>query len=72
MARTQEVPKRYKYKGIILFQSCGLWNADYTYGGARWALHRAGTSTKKRAYEIAKDNVDYLNRLDRLERRTGV
>lgn len=54
--------KKYYYKNIILFKSWGTWEADYmTEDGRRFALHRAGVYSKKLAYDIAKESVDYLN-----------
>ena len=47
------------YKNIILFWNNG-WQADYSDNGKRFALHRCCCRTKKVAYEIAKEEVDYL------------
>lgn len=49
----------YKYKNIILFWDNG-WHADYSDNGKRFALHRCCCRTKKLAYIIAKEEVDYM------------
>lgn len=56
--------KRYKYKNIICFMTYGRWDADFSDGGTRYALHRCACKTKAEAYNIAKDNIDYMNRLN--------
>ena len=54
--------KKYYYKNICVYQYYGTWNADYVMdNGKRFALHRCCCRTKANAYEIAKQNVDYLN-----------
>ena len=54
--------KAYKYKNIICFQTCGRWYADYKpENGARFGLHGASCRTRKEAYIIAKEEVDFLN-----------
>lgn len=47
------------YKNIILFWDNG-WQADYEENGKRFTLHRCCCKTRKIAYEIAKEEVDYL------------
>ena len=47
------------YKNIILFWDNG-WQADYSDNGKRFALHRCCCRTKKSAYVIAKEEVDFL------------
>lgn len=55
--------KNMKYKNIICYNSYGTWQADYQLpNGKRFALHRACCLTKKAAYELAKEQVDYLRR----------
>ena len=50
------------YKHIKLFNEWGTWQADYQYpNGTRFALHRCCCKTKGRAYELAKQDIDYLN-----------
>lgn len=49
----------YKYKNIVLFWNNG-WQADYSDNGKRFALHRCCCRTKKVAYVIAKEEVDFL------------
>lgn len=60
--------KKYIYKNIICYQSYGCWDADYNDHGTRIALHRCGCRTKAYAYEIAKANVDYMNRNGKAEK----
>ena len=44
--------------------SGGMWQADYVMpNGKRFALHRCCCTTKKSAYQIAKENVDFLRRM---------
>ena len=52
---------KYSYDNIEVFQTYGRWNADYFDGKKRFALHRASCATKKEAFEIAKEEVDFLN-----------
>ena len=63
--------KNYLYKNISLFLSGGKWQADYAVKGERFALHRCSAKTKTLAYELAQEQVDYLNKRhgfsDRLE-----
>lgn len=56
--------RKYLYKNIECFRSWGrgTWCADYVGDGKRFALHRMCVATKETAYEIAKLDVDYLNR----------
>ena len=49
-----------KYGNIILFQSYGTWQADYAENGKRFALCRGCSSTKAKAYQEAKECVDYM------------
>lgn len=53
--------KKYFYKNIECYQTCGSWQADYVANGKRFALHRCCCLTKKSAYAWAKDQVDFLN-----------
>lgn len=50
----------HKYKNIVLFWDNG-WQADYSDNGKRFALHRCCCRTKKSAYVIAKEEVDFLS-----------
>lgn len=51
------------YKNIICYNSFGTWQADYQLpNGKRFALHRACCLTKKAAYELAKEQIDFLRR----------
>lgn len=52
--------KKYLYKNIHLFWNNG-WHADYVTNKIRIALHRCCSRTKKIAYIIAKEQVDFLN-----------
>ena len=64
--------KKYLYKNIVLYKYYGTWQADYQthgdYQGAdlqsngRFSLHNCCCDTKREAYEIAKEQVDFLNR----------
>lgn len=53
--------KRYKYKNIVCFQEYGRWHADYQSENGRFGLHGAALRTKADCYELAKEQVDYLN-----------
>lgn len=54
--------KKYQYKNIVCFQNCVRWHADYMLpNGKRIALHRCCCATKKAAYAIAKEEVNYMN-----------
>lgn len=53
--------RRYLYKNIVLYQTWGRWSADYIDNGNRFGLHGCCTRTKRDAYRIAKQMVDYLN-----------
>lgn len=52
--------KKYLYKNICLFYSGG-WQADCVENEKRFVLHRCCAPTKKVAYIIAKEEIDYLN-----------
>lgn len=52
--------KKYLYKNIDLFWDNG-WHADYVTNKTRISLHRCCSRTKKIAYIIAKEQVDFLN-----------
>ena len=52
------------YKNIVLFYSGG-WQADCVHNGKRFALHRCCCRTKSDAYNVAKDEIDYLNERER-------
>ena len=59
--------KVYKYGNIFLFREYAGWHADYidkdVFGKIRcFALHRKACKTKKQAYELAKVQVDRLNK----------
>lgn len=58
--------KKYLYKNIRCIRvTCG-WNANYILdSGKVFGLHVCGCRTKKRAYEIAKEQVDYMNELEK-------
>lgn len=56
---------KYIYKNIVLFQDFGQWHADYMENGKRFALHRSASRTKSLAYKIAKEQVDFLNKVNK-------
>lgn len=57
--------KKYKYKNIDCYETCGRWSADYVVSDKRlFTLHNDCCATKKRAYELAKKMIDYLNKED--------
>ena len=53
---------KYLYKNISLFRDFGGWQANYRINGIEFALHRCCSRTKGRAMEIAREQVDWLNR----------
>lgn len=53
--------KKFQYKSIKLVQSWGTWDSYYNDGNKSFQLTANCSKTKKEAYEIAKDMVDYLN-----------
>ena len=54
------------YKNIITFWSGG-WQADYIKpNGERFALHRCCCRTKKGAYVIAKEQIDWLRQNNKI------
>lgn len=50
-----------KYKYIVVYFSGYGYQADYNDGKTQFALHRACCKTKARAYNEAKQQIDYLN-----------
>ena len=55
--------RNYLYKNIITYCYWGTWQADYvTENGNKIPLHRCCCRTKAEAYEIAKREVDFMNR----------
>lgn len=58
--------KKFTYKNIVLYRTWGTWQADYRLeNGKRFGLHCCCCDTKKKAYEIAKEEVDFLNKENR-------
>ena len=53
--------KEYLYKYINVYCYYGTWQASYNDGKIHMGLHGMCCKTKKQAYEIAKQQVDYLN-----------
>jgi len=53
--------KKYKYKNIVCYCVMGRWHADYQSENKRFGLHGAALATKADCYELAKEQVDYLN-----------
>ena len=53
--------KKYQYKNIELVQTWGTWDAYYNDGTRRFQLTATCSKTKKEAYNVAKNEVDYLN-----------
>ena len=49
-------------KNIVCYQTFGKWSADYVENGKRFALHKACCNTKAKAYAIAAQCIDYLNK----------
>jgi hypothetical protein len=53
--------RKYLNKNIIVFMEWGRWNANYSDGKQYFGLHCASCSTKKEAYKVAVEMVNYLN-----------
>ena len=51
----------YTPSNIIIFENYGRYYADYSANGKRFALHRASCGTKAEAYELAVEQIEYLN-----------
>ena len=49
-------------KNIVVFEVYGRYYADYKLpNGSQFALHRASCGTAKDAYELAVEQIEYLN-----------
>lgn len=57
----QDMKKNFYYKNIVLYQTFGKWSALYSSIDGTFTLHACCTDTKVKAYQLAKDMVDYLN-----------
>lgn len=53
--------KKFYYSHIRILKEYGYYTADYFDGVHYFALHVCLCRTKKRALEIARAQVDYLN-----------
>ena len=54
--------KKYLYKHIKCYNTHDMWYADYSDGKKYFELHGIPCRTKKEAYNIGKEQVDFLNK----------
>lgn len=62
---TRSKKQKYLCKNIVLYENFGSWYADYNEDGNRFAIARTAERTRKMAYKVARDQVNYMNSQER-------